>query len=78
MSYTRVPEGDRERIGKNIRRIRVIKEISQEHLAEAAEYDQSSLSKVERGIIEPSLGKVLLFCKVMGVTPNMLLEGCYE
>ena len=47
---------------------------SQERLALEANIDRSYMSKLERGLYQPSLEKILSFARVFGVRPGELVD----
>ncbi len=59
---------------KNIKTLRKMKKMSQEDLADKAGYtDRSSIAKIEKGEIDLSQSKILLFSEIFGVTPTELM-----
>jgi len=54
-------------VGWNVRRIRTEKTITIEELADRAEIDSSYLAKIERGTVNPSIGKLASVAKALGV-----------
>ena len=65
-------------VGKNIKRIRVLKGLTQKELADMVGYtDRSSIAKVETGVVDLYLDTVKKFADVLEVSP-MLLLGFYD
>jgi transcriptional regulator with XRE-family HTH domain len=57
-----------------LRQIRVQKGMSQEDLALALGYDQSFMSRIERGIHRLDLVELNRFCEVIGISPAQLFN----
>lgn len=57
----------RKKFGKNIKKIRIKKKITQEKLAEMAEIDRSYLSEIERGLKNISLTKIEAISKALNL-----------
>ena len=63
-----------EKLYENIRNLRIKKGISQDELAALAGYkDRSSIAKIEAGKVDLAQSKILLFAKLLGVTPASLM-----
>lgn len=62
-----------KKIGKNIKRIRNDRKITQKELAEALGIIEQTVSKIERGIFSPSFSTLLKICEILDTTPNELL-----
>lgn len=60
--------------GEEIRRVRDEVGISQERLALEADVDRSFLSKMERGIRQPSLTVLLKLCRALEYSPAKLVS----
>jgi len=60
--------------GKNLRRVRRQKDLTQEQLAEAAEISIEFLSNIERGINAPSFETIQKLSKVLGVPASVFFE----
>jgi transcriptional regulator with XRE-family HTH domain len=67
-------EDIRKIVGRNVRRYRLAKELSQEALADAAEIDRTYVSGVERGLRKPSVTVVARIARVLEITPDRLLR----
>ena len=58
----------------NIKTLRTQKGLSQEELATLAGYtDRSSIAKIESGKVDLSESKILIFARVLGVSPAALM-----
>jgi transcriptional regulator with XRE-family HTH domain len=57
----------RGRIGWNLRKLRVVKGLSQERLALEAEIDRSYVGRVERGTENVTVGTLEAFATILGV-----------
>jgi transcriptional regulator with XRE-family HTH domain len=62
-------------VGKNVRRLRTQRGLTQEELAFEAEIDLTYVGGIERGRRNPSLMVLARIAKVLGVHPALLLEG---
>ena len=64
-------------VGKNIKRIRVMKNMTQKELADRMGYtDRSTIAKIETGVADVYLDTVKKFAEVLNVSA-MLLMGFY-
>lgn len=66
---------------KNIKRLRKEKKMSQEKLAELTGYtDRSSIAKIEKGEVNISQSKIMLFAEALGVSAGALMgnDGVVE
>jgi len=64
-----------QRVGKNLRALRVSRGISQEALAHELEYDRTYLAGIERGERNLSLDTLSKLAEQLGVDPVELLAG---
>jgi transcriptional regulator with XRE-family HTH domain len=62
-------------VGKNVRRLRLQKDMTQEELAFEAEIDLTYIGGIERGRRNPSLMVLVRIAKALGVPLPKLLEG---
>ena len=59
---------------ENIKRLREMRGLSQDQLAEMVGYrDRSSIAKVESGRVDLTQSKIAAFAKALGVTPTQLM-----
>lgn len=59
---------------ENIKRLRDERGMSQDKLAELTGYtSRSSIAKIEKGLVDLSISKIIVFAKALGVTPNQLI-----
>lgn len=65
----------RTELGRNVRRLRLERHLSQEELAFQAEIDRTYVSQIERGVINPSLNVLWRLGKVLGVDVAELLNA---
>ena len=61
-------------IGDKILRAREIAELSQQRVADLIPMNQSSYSKIERGIQEPSIIQLKRICEILKLDPRYLLN----
>jgi len=57
----------------NLRRIRVLRGLSQEGLAVDADVDRTYVGRLERGLINPTVGVLARLAKALGVSVSELL-----
>lgn len=62
-------------VGQNIKRIRLLKGLSQENLANALDKSTNFISLVENGKTGISIPTLIDFCKELGVDANTILSG---
>lgn len=60
-------------VGPNIRRARVRQGLSQARLAEMVEMSTEVLGRMERKKVLPRVERLVLLCKILGVTPDQML-----
>ena len=60
--------------GKNMKRIRAKKEMSQGDIARALEVDRGYISNIENGKKNPTLATVAKIANALGVSPDELLR----
>lgn len=63
------------RVGKNLRALRALRDISQEALAHELEYDRTYLAGIERGERNLSLDTLSKLAEQLGVDPLDLLTA---
>jgi transcriptional regulator with XRE-family HTH domain len=64
-----------ERIGRNIRRIRRAKDLSQEAVAERSGLHRTLMTGYEWGVRDPKVGTLLRLAAALNVEPAALLDG---
>ena len=64
----------RTRLGKNLRRLRVAKELSQEAFAFEAKIHRTYVSDLERGARNPTITVVEKLAKALGVKKGQTLD----
>lgn len=64
----------RVRVGRNLRRYRRARGVSQEELADLCELDRTYVSGIERGLRNPTVVVLERLANVLGVAPGLLLE----
>lgn len=62
-------------VGQNIKRIRLLKGLSQENLANALDKSTNFISLVENGKTGISIPTLIGFCKELRVDANIILSG---
>lgn len=65
-------------IGKRVKQFRISAKLNQNQLAERAEIDSNNLSRIERGLITPTLETVLKLSNALQITPNDILLESYD
>ncbi len=62
-------------LGRNVRRRREARELTQEKLAEKAGLDPTYISGIERGLRNPGIKNVARLAKALGFTTSELCKG---
>ena len=62
-------------LGRAIRERRLANNLSQEALAEVADFDRTYISLLERGGRNPSFTNLCRIAEALGITPSELVEG---
>lgn len=63
-----------ERLGKNLKRIRQAKDISQGEISRILEVDKGFISNIEAGKTNPTLATIAKIAKAVGVSVDKLLK----
>lgn len=63
-----------EQLGKNMKRIRAKKKMSQGDIAHALEVDRGYISNIENGKKNPTLATIQKLANALGVSANELLK----
>ena len=63
-----------ERLGKNLKRIRTKKGISQGQISRILEVDKSFISNIENGKTNPTLSTIAKIAKAVGVSAHELMK----
>ena len=61
--------------GKELKRVRSSRGLSQEALALEADIDRSFLSKLERGVRQPTITVIFKLCNALDYRPEKLVES---
>jgi transcriptional regulator with XRE-family HTH domain len=64
----------RKRVGERIRKIREEKNISQQEIAVACDFEKSSMSRIEAGRTNPTVTTLYKISKALGVTIKDLMD----
>lgn len=62
-------------IGQNIQKARLIKNITQEYLAEKCGVSSNHISMLERGQSSGSISLIIDICNTLDVSPNFIFEN---
>ena len=65
-------------LGHSVARLRGKKSMSQHSLADAIGESQSTISRVEKGLLWPDINKLIKICRVLGVPHMQFLSGMEE
>ncbi|MFA5750805.1 MAG: helix-turn-helix transcriptional regulator [Candidatus Paceibacterota bacterium] len=65
---------DAKKLGENLKKLRIKKDISQIELARILGVDRSFVSNIENGKNNPTLSTITSLAKVLGVSTNELLK----
>lgn len=60
--------------GKNLKKIRESKNITQAQLAIDCDFDVSVISRIERGVVNTSLSNLKLIAKALNISPKDLFD----
>ena len=63
-----------EKLGKNLKRIRTAKSISQGEISRILEVDKSFVSNIENGKTNPTLATIAKIAKAIGVSVGELMK----
>ena len=63
-----------KQFGKNVKRVRLGKNLSQGGISRILKLHRSYISGIERGVRNPSLGVVEKIARALGVEPHTLLK----
>jgi transcriptional regulator with XRE-family HTH domain len=64
--------------GRNLRKFREFRRLTQENLAEEADMDRTYISDIERGMRNPGIKNVARLANALKVTTAQLMEGVDE
>ena len=67
-------KNESERLGKNLKRIRTGKDISQGDIARELEVSRSFISNIENGKTNPTLATIAKLAKAVGVPTDQLMK----
>ena len=67
-------KNESERLGKNLKRIRTAKAISQGDIARSLDVSRGFISNIENGKTNPTLETIARLAKAVGVSTNELLK----
>jgi transcriptional regulator with XRE-family HTH domain len=65
---------DAKKLGENLKKLRIKKDISQIELARILGVDRSFVSNIENGKNNPTLSTITSLAKALGVSTNELLK----
>jgi transcriptional regulator with XRE-family HTH domain len=65
---------DAKKLGENLKKLRIKKDISQIELARILSVDRSFVSNIENGKNNPTLSTITNLAKALGVSTNELLK----
>lgn len=69
---------DYKELGRRVRQRRVMRELTQEELAEKAGISCSFVGHIERGEKKFSIGTLVALCNAMEISPNYLLQDSLD
>ena len=61
-------------VGENIKKFRLERNLSQEALANLSGIDWSTISRLERGVVNTSISVLFALAIALGIKPSQLLE----
>jgi ribosome-binding protein aMBF1 (putative translation factor) len=62
-------------LGKNIRKVRLARRMSQMYLAAEAGLDKSYIGAIERAEVNPSIKKIVQIADALGISCGQLFDG---
>lgn len=62
-------------LGRNLKRLRIAANMSQEELAFAADIDRTFVSGIERGVSNPTLHTLMVLCDALNTTMLEIVQG---
>ncbi len=62
-----------ELVAKQLRKLRIDAEMSQDNLAQLAGIDRKTINRIENGHFSPTLDTITRVCVVLTITPSNLL-----
>ena len=65
---------DSKKLGENLKKIRISKDIKQVEIAKILGVDRSFVSNIENGNTNPTLSTITNLAKALGVSTNELLK----
>ncbi len=65
----------KEIFGNNVKKYRILSQMSQEDLAEKSGLHRTYISGIERGARNPTINVICRLAKSLNITPSKLLEG---
>jgi len=64
----------KNKVSYKIRKLRESKDLKQKHVADELNISESAYSKIERGITDPSIGRLEQIAKILGVTVSYFFQ----
>jgi len=61
-------------VSYKIRKLRESKDLKQKHVADELNITESAYSKIERGITDPSIGRLSQIARILGVTVSYFFQ----
>lgn len=74
LCYNLCMKDDAKKLGENLKKLRIKKDISQIELARMLSVDRSFVSNIENGKNNPTLSTITSLAKALGVSTNELLK----
>lgn len=74
MSATARPNDDLRALGAAIRRLRMVKQMSQEQLSLEAGLHRNYVGRIERGELSPTFGPLVAIGRALDVAPDELMR----
>lgn len=67
-----------EKLGQNVRKYRILKGLTIVKLSEECDVEYSTISKIERGLINTTISMIVLIAKALTISPSQLLEENFD
>lgn len=73
-AYSEIMKSESEKLGNNLKRIRIAKNISQGDIARELKVSRSFISNIENGKTNPTLATIAKLAKAVGVSADQLIK----
>lgn len=67
-----------DKLGQNVRKYRTLNGLTIVKLSEACDVEYTTISKIERGILNTSVSMIVILARALNIKPSQLLEEDIE